>query len=98
MAQRRLGPISRTGAGQPRRSWERRRRYLRGTRTTTGLHVSADRLIGAYRTGERVSDEDLDRRNLDRHAVCPSWTDTLRPRTAAASTDAAAPVIRDLGS
>ncbi|MFN8557488.1 MAG: hypothetical protein U0531_09105 [Dehalococcoidia bacterium] len=56
-------------AGQPLRTWETLVGYVRGTTTTTGLQVQAQLLEGTYATGERVSDADMDRLNLQRHAV-----------------------------
>ncbi len=78
-----FGPISLNWAGQPLRTWDTVLGYIRDTITTTGLQVSATLLEGTYPTGERVSDEEMARLNLDRHAVCPTWSYTLRPRSAA---------------
>ncbi|MFN8557769.1 MAG: ISAzo13 family transposase [Dehalococcoidia bacterium] len=78
-----FGPISLNWAGQPLRTWETLVGYVRGTTTTTGLQVQAQLLEGTYATGERVSDADMDRLNLQRHAVCPGWNYTLRPRPGA---------------
>jgi hypothetical protein len=78
-----FGPISLNWAGQPLRDWETVLGYLRGTTTTTGLQVSANLLVGDYPTGERVSDAEMERLNLDRHAISPAWNYTLRPQPAA---------------
>jgi hypothetical protein len=93
-----FGPISLNWAGQPLRDWETVLGYLRGTTTTTGLQVSAELLVGDYPTGERVSDEEMDRLNLDRHAVGPTWNYTLRPRPAAATTAGTAAASREVVS
>jgi hypothetical protein len=82
---RRFGPISLNWAGHPLRDWETVVGYLRQTTTTTGLVVTADLLPGVYTTGERVSDEAWDQLSIQRHAVCPSWNYTLRPRPVAAT-------------
>lgn len=76
-----FGPISTTWAGHPLVTWDSMLRYLRGTTTETGLTVSAALHEGVYQTGERVSDAELAALNLERHAVCPAWNYTLRPRS-----------------
>jgi hypothetical protein len=75
-----FGPISLNWAGQPLRTFERLLALIRGTRTTTGLQVSASRLRGEYPKGETVSKAEMKRLYLERHPVCPRWNYTLRPR------------------
>ncbi|MDQ3458699.1 MAG: ISAzo13 family transposase, partial [Deinococcota bacterium] len=53
---------------------------LRGTATETGLKVKAFLLEGVYEKGQRVSDADMKKLNLERHSVCPNWNYTIRPR------------------
>jgi hypothetical protein len=72
--------LSRNWAGQPLRTWETLLGYLRGTTTTTGLEVRAYLDAGRYPTGERVSDAEMAGLNLERHAICPTWNYTIRPR------------------
>jgi len=93
-----FGPISRNWAGQPLRTWDTVLGSIRATVTTTGLEVGAELLAGEYPTGERVSDEEMERLTLDCHPVCPRWNYTLRPRPAAASSPALAGASRELGS
>jgi hypothetical protein len=76
-----FGPISSNWAGRPLATWDTLLGYLRGTTTATGLTVRAALHAGTYRTGERVSDAELAALNLERHAVCPTWNYTLRPRS-----------------
>jgi hypothetical protein len=76
-----FGPISRNWAGRPLATWDTMLGYLRGTTTETGLTVSAALHAGIYQTGERVADAELASLNLTRHAVCPTWNYTLRPRS-----------------
>lgn len=76
-----FGPISTTWAGHPLATWGAMLSYLRGTTTATGLTVSAALHAGVYQTGERVSEAELAALNLERHAVCPTWNYTLRPRS-----------------
>lgn len=53
---------------------------LRGTTTTTGLAVTADRHETVYQTGQRVSAAEMQTLNLTRHDCGPAWNDTIRPR------------------
>ncbi len=75
-----FGPISQNWAGQPLRSWDILLGYLRGTTTETGLAVRAELHETVYQTGERILDDEMVRLRLDRHAVCPNWNYTIRPR------------------
>ena len=75
-----FGPISLNWAGRPLRTWETLLGSIRATTTTSGLAVDAERLEGVYPTGQRVSDAEMQTLRLDRHAVCPTWNYTLRPR------------------
>jgi hypothetical protein len=77
-----FGPISLNWAGQPLRTWDALLAFLRGTATTTGLAVRAALHDHLYATGERVSDAEMQTLNLERHAVCPTWNYTIRPRCA----------------
>lgn len=72
--------ISLNWAGKPLRTWAALLAYIRGTTTTSGLTVEAFLHEGVYLTGQRVSDEEMQALNLERHAVCPAWNYTLRPR------------------
>jgi DDE family transposase len=84
--ERRLfGPISINWAGQPLRSFQRILRLIRGTTTQTGLTVRAERLPGEYPKGETLTDAEMERLHLERHATCPRWNYTIRPRLAAAT-------------
>jgi hypothetical protein len=83
-----FGPISVNWAGQPLRTFDTMLAYLRGTTTATGLPVDAVCHDGVYATGQGVSDAEMATLQLDRHASCPTWNYTLRPRcTAATGTD-----------
>jgi hypothetical protein len=78
-----FGPISINWAGKPLRSFETMLAYIRGTTTKTGLKVKAYLLDGHYDKGVRVSDEQMEALNLQRHEVCPKWNYTIRPRSMA---------------
>jgi hypothetical protein len=76
-----FGPISLTWAGHPLVTWDAMLGYLQGTTTETGLTVRAALHDRTYHTGERVSDADMATLNLARHALCPTWNYTPRPRS-----------------
>jgi hypothetical protein len=76
-----FGPISQHWAGHPLLTWDTLLGYLQNTTTTTGLTVRAVLHEGGYRTGEQVSNVEMAALDLTRHAVCPAWNYTLRPRS-----------------
>ena len=70
-------------SGPPHLDQERHRQMnllIRGTTTQTGLQVSAHLLGGLFETGKKVSDAAMKRLKMTRHAVCPRWNYTIRPR------------------
>jgi hypothetical protein len=91
-----FGPISLNWAGHPLATWDTLLGYLQGTTTATGLTVRAALHDGVYQTGERVSDADMAALNLTRHAVCPTWNYTLRPRSTVSPAPAPDSVRREL--
>jgi len=93
-----FGPISLNWAGQPLLDWETMLALIRGTTTTTGLAVEAFLHEGVYKTGGTVSDADMETLNIERHAVCPNWNYTLRPRSREQTTADAHPANRELVS
>lgn len=72
--------ISINWAGKPLRTFDIMLAYIRGTTTTTGLKVKASLLEGVYEKGQRVSDAEMEKLNIEHHAVCPNWNYTIRPR------------------
>jgi hypothetical protein len=54
--------------------------YIQGTTTRTGLTVKAYLDEGIYRKGQKVTKEDSDSLNLERHEILPEWNYTMRPR------------------
>lgn len=77
--------ISLNWAGYPLRSIETLLNFIRGTTTKTGLTVRAALLEGEYAKGQKVSDAEIERLNLEYAEVCAQWNYTLRPRTAVLS-------------
>jgi len=51
-----------------------------GNTTQTGLTVQAHRVTQVYPTGVKVSDAEMNRLQIEAHAVCPQWNYTIRPR------------------
>ena len=72
--------ISINWAGQPLRTFETMLNLIRGTSTRQGLEVSAHLLEGVYETGKKVTDAVMKTLNMTRHAICPQWNYTIRPR------------------
>jgi len=72
--------ISLNWVGQPLRSFETMLGLIRGTTTQTGLTVSAHLLEGLFETGKKVSDTVMKTLHMTRHAICPQWNYTIRPR------------------
>lgn len=91
-----FSPISINWAGKPLRTWETMMAYIRGTTTSAGLEVRACRLEGVYKTGQTVSDADMQTLRLERHAVCPNWNYTIRPRPAGTARLGADPADREV--
>lgn len=72
--------VSRTWAGTPLTSYEVILDGLRSTTTSTGLRVEATLMDTTYETGLSVTDEEMKLLMIEKHATCPSWNYTIRPR------------------
>jgi len=79
-----FGPISINWAGKPLRSFETILACIRGTTTQTGLVVSAFLVEKVYAKGIKIADDVMESLNLERHAICPNWNYTIRPRLSSA--------------
>jgi hypothetical protein len=79
-----FGPISTNWAGKPLRTFEIMLACIRGTTTQPGLKVSAFLVEKVYAKGVKVAKEVMESLNLERHAICPAWNYTIRPRSASA--------------
>ncbi len=75
-----FGPISINWAGEPLRTLEAMTGLIRGTRTATGLAVSAAIDPATYPTKVKVSAAEMAGLHLHRHQVCPQWNYTIRPQ------------------
>ena len=60
--------------------FDRAQRLIAGTTTAAGLTVTACLKRGGNEQGEAVSDADMPRLLLSKHAICPQWNYTLSPR------------------
>jgi len=76
-----FSPISLNWTGKPLRTPETMLAYIRGTTTQTGLRVAAFQVDQVYERGIKVEDEIYQGLNLERHATCPNWNYTIRPRS-----------------
>ena len=72
--------ISGNCAGTPLRTWDLFLAAIRGTSTRAGLRVEAVLHPDTYQTGWTVTNALMRTLNLEPHAICPTWSYTLRPR------------------
>jgi hypothetical protein len=72
--------VSKSFSGVPLTSFEVMLRLIEETETVTGLHVAATFVEKDYEKGIKVSDEEMASLALERHATCPRWNYTIRPR------------------
>jgi len=75
-----FGAISNNWAGQPLRSLDLMLHAIRGTTNTGGLRVTAELDHRRYPKKIKVKDQELKELSLHRHATCPDWNYTIRPR------------------
>jgi len=54
-------------------------KYTMRTRTNTGLRVNAVLVEKLYERGLKASKMDLEKLNIERHEINPSWNYTLYP-------------------
>jgi hypothetical protein len=73
--------VSKSLAGVPLVSFEVMLRLIEETETVTGLRVEARLVEKDYEKGIQVSDEEMAALALEKHATCPRWNYTIRPRT-----------------
>jgi hypothetical protein len=78
-----FGPISLNWAGQPLRSYETMLKFIRTTKTESGLRCRARLDKRDYPTGLKVTPEGKAQINLMPHRVLPDWNYTIEPHTSA---------------
>lgn len=74
--------ITSNWAGQPLLSYETVLKFIRTTRTETGLRCRAYLDTTAYQTGLKLTREQQESINLKPHRVLPRWNYTIEPRKA----------------
>jgi hypothetical protein len=74
-------------AGQPLVSYETVLKFIRTTRTDTGLRCWAYLDTTAYETGRHITAEQKAQINLKPHRVLPRWNYTIEPRRDARKTE-----------
>jgi hypothetical protein len=75
-----FGPISINWSGEPLTSLQKMLALIRGTRTETGLTVSARADVRRYRQGVKVTNREMAELSLDSHSICPNWNYTISPQ------------------
>lgn len=75
-----FGPISQNWSGIPLRSPSVMLACLRGTRTQTGLRVTAEWCDKVYRKGIKVSEPEMREVSLRPHESRPQWNYTIEPQ------------------
>jgi DDE family transposase len=78
--------LSQNWAGQPLVSYETILKFIRTTRTTTGLTCTAYLDRRWYETRTKLSAEQKQTIHLRRHRVLPKWNYTINPRNTAPKT------------
>lgn len=71
--------ISKNWAGRPLDSFETVLKYLRTTKTSTGLSVKAHYVRKKYETGERVSNTQMEEIRIEKHEILSQWSYNLTP-------------------
>jgi hypothetical protein len=70
---------SKNWAGEPLDSYQKILRFIRSTRTQTGLCVTASLDRRDYPVGAEPSSEELEALRLKPHKVLPKWNYTISP-------------------
>ena len=73
--------ITKNWEATPLTSYETVVKYIRTTKTTTGLRVSARLLRKRYERGESISDQEMRQLVLTHNKTLPRWNYTLAPAT-----------------
>ena len=73
--------ITRNWKGQPLTSLEVIVNLIAATTTNTGLNVKCSADLNEYKTGIKVSDEELNQLNISLNPFCGNWNYTIFPHT-----------------
>lgn len=74
-------------AGQPLINYETVLKFIRTTRTNTGLRCRAYLDTALYETGRKITREQKAQINLKPHRILPRWNYTIEPRRGARKTE-----------
>lgn len=74
-----FGEISKNWSGTPLDTYETMLKFIRTTKTKTGLKVKAYLVRKNYKKGIKVPDDQMAQIKLTRHATFPDWNYTIRP-------------------
>lgn len=72
--------ISINWAGEPLTSYDKALGLISSTKTEKGLKIEARLVDKEYKTGVKVSDEQMNSLNIEYHGDCPEWNYTIKPR------------------
>ncbi len=72
--------ISKNWAGIPLANYETMLKYIRSTKTKTGLKIKAHLVRKKYKKGKKVADEQMSQIQIDKHDTLPDWNYTITPR------------------
>jgi hypothetical protein len=75
-----FGPISRNWQGEPLASYEKTLKFIRTTKTDTGLKVRATLNTTDYPTGIKITTEQFETLSILRNRVLPKWNYTISPK------------------
>ena len=76
-----FGPISRNWSGTPLRDLPTMLGFIRGTKTKTGLRVTARLDQRTYAKGIKVPDHEMQQLNIHKSKTCSQWNYTIKPQT-----------------
>lgn len=75
-----FGPISKNWQGEPLASYEKALKFIRTTKTETGLQVRAIMNTRHYPKGVKIPAEEIEALSVRRNRVLPEWNYTVSPR------------------
>ena len=71
--------ISKNWQGEPLVSYEKALKFIRTTKTSTGLKVKAYMVKKKYVKNQTVSDKEMSRLSILKHEIMPEWNYTITP-------------------
>ena len=71
--------ISKNWSGRPLDSYETALKYIRTTKTTSGLKVKAFFVRQKYQTGEKITNKQMNSLPIKKHATLSNWNYSIMP-------------------